>query len=194
MFITLGMAASFGKANKHSAVKFTFETSDVFYNDIRHFGTIKIVRSGAELQAKLKTLGWDALKEPNIPFNIKNHFMASHKSVAALLLNQAVFAGVGNYIRSEVLYRAKVNPFNLGCNLTDSEIERICQNIIDVAKEAYAAGGATIATYNDMYGIAGTYFQNFQVYGQKHDPLGNKVLKGAAEDGRTIHWVKEVQI
>ncbi len=194
MFITLGMAASFGKANKHSAVKFEFENGEIFYNDIRHFGTIKVVHSNAELLMKLKTLGWDALKEPVVPANMPAAFRKSNRPVAEFLLNQKVFAGVGNYIRAEALYRSKIMPFRGASSLSDLEIDILCNNIISIAKEAYDAGGATIATYSDMYGIAGTYFQNFQVYGKKEDPLGNPVLKYTDGDGRTVHWVKEVQV
>jgi len=196
MFITLGMAASFGARNKHSAVHFEFDNGEVFYNDIRHFGTIKVVRSKLELFKKLDTLGWDALQDPYVPTSMKDYFWKAKasKGVAELLLDQKIFAGVGNYIRSEVLYRAKINPKRPAASLQDFEIQSVCQNIIDVAKEAYAAGGATIATYSDLYGVAGTYFQNFQVYSKKIDPLGNPVLKYKADDGRAVHWVPAVQI
>lgn len=195
LFITLGMAASFGQQNKHSAVKFTFENSEIFYNDIRHFGTIKVITSKKELDLKLKSLGWDALKEPNPPMDFLNKAFKknANKQVAEFLLNQKVFAGVGNYIRSEVLYRAEVDPGRSVWTLRNDEIIKICQAIVDVAHEAYNHGGATIRTYNDIYGIAGSFYQKFKVYGQKLDPFGRVVHTFKALDGRTVHWVPEVQ-
>jgi len=193
IFITLGMAASFGERNKHSAVEFVFDSGSIFYNDIRHFGTLKIEFGKHKLDKKLATLGWDALQEPVIPEDIYAKIQKKNKTIAEVLLDQKIFAGVGNYIRSEVLYLSKMPPFR-NCNLlTLDEIDILCRNIIKVAKDAYAAGGATIATYSDMYGIAGTYFHDFQVYGKKHDPLGNPVERLTAPDGRTVHWVKEIQ-
>lgn len=195
LFVTLGMAASFGEQNKHSAVKFTFDNGEVFYNDIRHFGTIKVIHSKAELNTKLKSLGWDSLKEPNPPSDFLKKAFAKNKNkqVAEFLLNQKVFAGVGNYIRSEVLYRAEVNPQRLVWSLSEDEISKICTAIADVAKEAYNHGGATIRTYSDIYGIAGSFYKQFKVYDQKTDPNGRAVHKMTAADGRTVHWVPEVQ-
>jgi hypothetical protein len=37
------------------------------------------------------------------------------------------------------------------------------------------------------------YENQMSVYGKKEDPHGNKVITYKNEDGRTIHWVPEVQ-
>ncbi len=194
LFITLGMAGSFGEKNKHSAVEFVFDNDKIYYNDIRHFGTMKVEFGKYQLKKKLTTLGWDALAEPFVPKGIHAKIVKKNKTIAEALLEQKVFAGVGNYIRSEVLYLSKINPLRRCCFITENEANFLCENIIKVAKEAYAAGGATISTYSDMYGIAGTYFHDFLVYGKKHDPLGNPVERMAAPDGRTVHWVKGIQL
>lgn len=193
-FITLGMAGSFGKQNKHSAVKFTFSNGEIFYNDIRHFGTIKVVYEGRELKKKLKSLGWDALREP-LPtdFVAKVRGKSNHKTISEALLDQSLFAGCGNYLRSEIMYLSGINPNDYIANLSDEDILDLCHNLTKTAQEAYDAGGATIATYTDMYGNAGKYHKQFKVYGQKRDPLGQLVVKYKAKDGRTVHYVPDVQ-
>ena len=45
--------------------------------------------------------------------------------VKALLLNQQLFAGVGNWIADEVLYQAKIHPARRGVDLSDAEIRRM---------------------------------------------------------------------
>jgi len=45
-----------------------------------------------------------------------------------------------------------------------------------------------------MNGHAGQYASKFEVYRRKTDPLGNQVTREQTPEGRTIHWVKEVQI
>ena len=45
LFLTLGMSGSFGSQSKHSALKFTFDKGEVFFNDIRRFGTCYCCRS-----------------------------------------------------------------------------------------------------------------------------------------------------
>lgn len=194
-FITLGMSASFGKENKHSALKFTFSNGDIFYNDIRHFGTVKVNQTSSALKKKLASLGWDSLADPKIPDGFIKHLLRKKgmKTIAEVLLDQKLFAGCGNYLRSETLYQAKIHPNLLICQMTEIELSLICESLIELAHEAYNCGGATIATYSDLYGNVGTFFDKFKVYGKKTDPLGNKVLKMEAADGRTVHYVKEVQ-
>ncbi len=192
------MAASFGPKSKHSAIKFTFDKGDVYFNDIRHFGTFKIA-DRVDLSIKLnQSLGWDALQDPYIPkmLSQKLRHKCETKTIAEALLDQRVFAGVGNYIRSEVMYLSKIHPLrpiNGAYGLTNQEIDTICENIILVTQEAYKSGGATIATFKDMYGNTGKFFDKFKVYSRKTDPDNNPVTKMTAPDGRSVFYVESIQ-
>ena len=77
--------------------------------------------------------------------------------------------------------------------LSDSEIDELCQSIINVMKDSYKYQGATIQTYKTAYGAEGKYTSFFKVYGKKTDPLGNKVVKETTPDKRTIHWCPAMQ-
>lgn len=194
-FITLGMTGSFGKQNKHSGIKFTFSNGEVYYNDIRHFGTVLPNQSQEALDKKLKSLGWDPLAEPRIPSDlIVKMSRKPNKTIAEVLLDQKLFAGVGNYIRSEALYRAKLHPNRPIGTISKDNLIGLFSDIIDIVKEAYDCGGATLATYSDLYGNVGTFYDQFKVYGKKKDPLGNPVVKLTAGDGRTVHFVPEIQL
>lgn len=194
-FITLGMAGSFGKKNKHSAIEFNFEGCDpLYFNDIRHFGTFKIIYSTSDLNKKLNELGWDPLQQPSFSGNLIPKLRNfNYKTIAEVLMDQKIFAGVGNYIRSEALYRAGIKPDRYISAMKDEEIKSLCNHIVDVVQEAYKCGGATIATYSDLYGNVGTFYDQFRVYGKKKDPLGNPVIKMTAADGRTVHYVESIQ-
>lgn len=194
-FITLGMAGSFGKKNKHSAIEFNFEGCDpLYFNDIRHFGTFKIIYNTSDLTKKLNELGWDPLQQPSFSGNLIPKLRNfNYKTIAEVLMDQKIFAGVGNYIRSEALYRAGLKPDRYISAMKDDEIKSLCNHIIDVVQEAYKCGGATIATYSDLYGNVGTFYDQFKVYGKKKDPLGNPVIKMTAADGRTVHYVESIQ-
>lgn len=194
-FITLGMAGSFGQKNKHSALEFNFQNAVVYFNDIRHFGTFKVVYGDKALLKKLKSLGWDSLQNPKVPPEIIPQLRnKNHKTIAEILMDQKIFAGVGNYIRSEVLYLTSIHPNTIIRNLSDNQLAALCENIISVANEAYLAGGATIRTYSDLYGNVGTFYNQFKVYGKKQDPYGREVSKLTAADGRTVHYVKDIQV
>lgn len=191
--LTLGMTGSFSpQPAKHAAIKFQFDKGDLYFTDIRRFGTFRIF-DDVELQAKLRTLGWDILREP-VPANliamIRKH---NHKTIAEVMLDQSVMSGSGNYLRSEAMYRARIHPLRRINTLSDAELTTIATQLQTVANEAYAVGGATIQSFKDMYGNTGKFYDRFQVYSRKVDPLGNPVKKLTAPDGRSVFVVEELQ-
>jgi formamidopyrimidine-DNA glycosylase len=196
LFFTMGMAGSFGKKQKHSALQFTFDNGEVFFNDPRHFGTFRIVEDERELTEKLDKLGWDPLQEPKVPEGIVSKFRKhNRKKIGEFLMEQGpLVAGIGNYLRCEICWAAKIDPLRLISSLDDWEIEAICQQAINIIAEAYKHGGATIKTYSDLYGNVGTFFDQFKVYGKKTDPDGHPVLRVKDKNGRTLHYVPEVQL
>lgn len=167
----------------------------IYFNDPRHFGTIRISDSVVDLTEKLVSLGWDPFTGFSsrdkifIDYKIKN----SSKPLAQLLMDQSIFAGVGNYIKSEALYLAKLSPHRTGNSLSDSEIYELCQSIMSVMESSYQHQGATLSTFKTPYGDEGKYSTLFKVYGCKIDPLGNKVIKETLADKRTTHWVPQIQ-
>ena len=115
------------------------------------------------------------------------------KTLPEVLMNQSIIAGVGNYIKAECLYLSKLSPHRIISSITDEELVSLKTNIHAVMKESFASGGATIRTYKGFNGESGEYGERFIVYNQKQDPLGNPVIKEKTRDGRTTHWVPEVQ-
>jgi formamidopyrimidine-DNA glycosylase len=59
------------------------------------------------------------------------------------LLDQTVCAGIGNYLRAEILLLCKVNPWARIADLTVDELECLNHEIPRVAALAYANNGAT---------------------------------------------------
>lgn len=205
LFSTFGMTGQWSpESGKHPCfiLRHTFDqrTSHTFqmvFNDPRHFGTLKFVHGRQALLEKLDELGWDPLNHgmTTVWSNfIVNTCARSTKPIGQLLMDQGLFAGVGNYIRAEALYLAKVSPWRQ-CNLMKKEeILVLCQALVDVMNESYKHQGATILTYKDAYGAEGKYSSCFKVYGKKVDPLGNKIVKEKTPEGRAIHWCPAIQV
>ena len=195
-FISLAMTGAFGIKDKHSTLEFVFEDDEkIYFNDPRHFATFKAVVGKDKLTEKLATLGWDPLVEKEMPEKmLKLLKKRSHKTIAEVLLEQKIFAGVGNYIRSEAMYRAGILPTRLVSSLSDDKIKELTGHIVDVIDEAYKHGGATLATYKDMNGLEGTFYKKFKVYSKKTDPDGNPVIKIKAADGRSVFYVESIQV
>lgn len=194
-FITLAMTGSFGQETKHSVLRFEFDNGNLFFNDPRHFGTFKLITSQITLPFKLASLGWDPLQNPNIP----PHFIAglrakkANKTIAEVMLDQKWFCGCGNYLRSEALYRARIFPNLLVKELTHTQLTTLCRCLIEIMHEAYKAGGTTLATFSDINGHTGNYYQQLKVYGRNQDTYGRRVQKMTADDGRSVWYVPELQ-
>jgi len=206
MMNSFGMSGQWSPTEgKHPCFAFTFgeitpagtvSVERVYFNDPRHFGTIKFTNSQKELDEKLQELGWDPLDSP-LDKNLKwltFQLAKNSKSIAEVLMDQNLFSGVGNYIRAEALYACKISPWRKAKDLTSDEVETLCQAIVDVMKESYAHQGATIHTYKTAYGEDGKYSTLFKVYGQKKDPLGHKIVKQHTPDKRSIHWCPDIQV
>lgn len=167
----------------------------VYFDDVRHFGTLKFVKSKAELDAKLKTIGPDMLHDKTMSYDKFKKIIQKQKdkNITVVLMNQKVISGVGNYLKSEVLYAAKISP-NRACDtLKDTELRRLYKEIRNKIKESYELGGMSRRDYRDVNGKVGTFADKLEVYGKDKDKNGNKVVSFTSKDNRTTYWVKEVQ-
>lgn len=198
MFSTFGMTGQWAQTpGKHPCFGFYFEDgSEIHFNDPRHFGTLKFTNNKNDLTEKLNDLGWDPFTPLTEQWQnfIINKLKKSNKNIAHMLMDQSLFAGVGNYIRAEALYLAKLSPKRLSNSLTKDEVILLCTSIIEVMQTSYKYQGATLLTYKDSYGNEGKYSSQFKVYGRKLDDLGNKITKETSSEGRTIHWCPAIQI
>lgn len=196
LFNTLGMTGNWSRArDKHSALRMNVE-GDVFFTDPRRFGTLKFVFGQKTLQEKLDSLGYDLLQDnpdKQVALAIMKKVPA-HKAVCQVLMDQSIWAGVGNYIKSEALYRVKMSPWRVMGNVSQEELENLYDALQDIMRTSYAMGGASIATYKSFQGKIGGYSKHFQVYKKAQDLEGREVTgDDETPDKRTSWWVKGYQ-
>ena len=103
-------------------------------------------------------------------------------------MDQSVVCGVGNYVKADSLWLAKINPHSKISELSDKNLIVLNESIQKVLRESYNTGGATIRTYQNVNGEIGQYSSRFLVYNRKIDSEGNEVIKEKTPDGRTTHW------
>lgn len=65
------------------------------------------------------------------------------KSLAGLLLDQGFLCGLGNYLRSEVLFVARVHPTLKPANCSDAQITALAEGAIALTRQSYKTGGIT---------------------------------------------------
>lgn len=67
------------------------------------------------------------------------------KRLTTLLLDQSFFAGIGNYMRSEILFEARLAPLRHACDLAEPELARLAHATLAVSRRAFEARGMTLA-------------------------------------------------
>ena len=65
-------------------------------------------------------------------------------AIGAVLLNQQVVAGIGNYLRAEILFDCRLDPWRIVNELSADELQCLCDSTVLMAQRAYTQGGATL--------------------------------------------------
>ena len=68
----------------------------------------------------------------------------ARRSSGALFLDQAFLAGIGNYLRSEILFVSGVHPSRRPLDLGGDELDRLARSTIHIARRSYRSGGITV--------------------------------------------------
>lgn len=83
-----------------------------------------------ERSAITARLGPDPLRPDFDPETVWTRVQASSRPIAALLLDQAVIAGVGNVYRAEALFRQRIHPFRPGRSLPRETWDRLVNDLV----------------------------------------------------------------
>jgi len=180
IMIRLGMTGYFHKNNriKHDHFDFVTSKGNLFLNDYRNFGTISFTHDINILNKKLNEIGIDPLQEKLTKkiFNEKiSEYCENHKNniLADFLIRQDYIAGIGNYLRSDILYISSLHPLKNICELNEEEKNRLLKAIKYVIYKSY----------NDQK-YKGDY--EFIIYGKK-DAMKLKYK------GRTIFYKQQTR-
>jgi len=193
---TLGMTGRWSaEKTKHSRVKFVFsDTSCVFFEDIRNFGTLKCVYGKTKLIKKLTSLGVDLLSEDYSEDEFVDKLRSKdHVNITKVLMNQKIFAGIGNYVKAETLWLSEIDPRKNVCQISDKKLKILYKSVKNTLRESYNTSGATFKTHKNFSGKSGDYSSRFLCYGRKIDAEGNEVQKIKTPDGRITHWAPNKQ-
>ena len=167
----------------------------LYFDDVRKWGRISLL-STDEFVNKIDQIGPDLLSDVINPGEwhrkIKNGRI-KNKMICDYLLEQKHFSGIGNYLKSDILYLCKIKPDRPLCSLSDEEINCLLQVSVSTIKESYSYGGLTIKNFWDPEGKRGLY--PTKVYNKVCDCNGYKIvkIKFKGNNDRTTHWVPEVQ-
>lgn len=169
-------------------------TNTMYYEDKLNYGNFKIILNDEEYEDTFKAVGPDLLHD-NIPFSdyvsVIRGGRIKNKEAADFLLEQKYFSGIGNYLKSDILYAAKIAPNRTLSTLSDDEVKTLYTLSISLIKLSYENYGYTLRSYVDPDGNIGTYSP--LVYGRETDDNGRTIVKEKFKDKRGTYWVPEVQ-
>ncbi|HSP37458.1 MAG TPA: DNA-formamidopyrimidine glycosylase family protein [Frankiaceae bacterium] len=109
--------------------------------DLTEAGTQKrlavyVVADPAEVPG-ISRLGIDPL-DPAFTLERFHGLLQTRQQIKGVLTDQSVLAGVGNAYSDEILWAARLSPFKPAANLTEGELTRLHEAVIDTLREAVA--------------------------------------------------------
>lgn len=142
----------------------------LFFNDQRKFGWIKLYPTSQidELPAIVK-LGPEPLVGDPWPEFLKRIRRHQSMSIKPAILDQTTIAGVGNIYADESLWLAKIHPQTKVASLTDDDLKRLLDGIIQSMTESLSAGGSTARNYVKADGSRGDYLEKFAAVYKRND-------------------------
>ncbi len=105
----------------------------VAFTDGRRLGRMWLT-SDPKADVRIKKLGFDVRDELPSAQELQKMLSRRKAPIKALLLDQGLFAGIGNWIADEVLYQARISPKRLGSSLSEKEVKALHDAIVLVIK------------------------------------------------------------
>jgi formamidopyrimidine-DNA glycosylase len=187
IFSHLGMSGSWrinpDPLPPHSHIRLIGEgkkgVRELTYVDPRRFGNMHFL-AGDDAVVYCNRLGVDiAGSEFTAEYIYSTLKKYPERKLKVFLLDQAYFAGVGNYIACEICALAGIRPTRKAGKVTKAEAKKIKKATGDVLGGQIKAGGLTFSGgYSDAFGDKGEGVSNLVVFNQKECQLcGGEVKK-----------------
>lgn len=154
-----------------------------------------------EQQAQIVRLGPDPIRADSDPEIAWTRIHRSGRSIASLLMDQRITAGVGNIYRAEVLFRHRVNPATPGSTLRRATWEAIWDDLVLLMRDGVTVG--RIDTVRDEHGPEAQgrparvdrHGGEVYVYRRAAQPclVCASPVKVATLEGRNLYWCSRCQ-
>jgi formamidopyrimidine-DNA glycosylase len=187
IWITMGLTGKLElTSSKYTRIEFKTNKDSFYFDDMIGYGSIKFIDNIEETSKKLsKELGPDLLQEVisqeefNTQVSLKTR---KNKELHDILVDQKVLSGIGNYLRSDILYYAKLSPYRTIKSLSSSELVTLHEAIIHLLK----------LNYNKQMKDGLQHGPKFLIYKKEIDKDGNKVKVDVIKK-RKLYWIEKVQ-
>jgi formamidopyrimidine-DNA glycosylase len=150
------------------------ENSHLYYNDLRQFGWIKVIKNSELMQIPFfKEMGPEpavakAMVGKVLTYNeFKKIVSSSNTAIKVLLMDQKKIGGIGNIYANDGLFKAGIDPRRKGKTLSEGEIKSLFDAIYYVLKKSLEYGGSSDENFVNALGQEGNYQKHALVYGKE---------------------------
>jgi formamidopyrimidine-DNA glycosylase len=176
-----------GKPPRFCRLFLTLANGDeIAVTDPRRFGRIRLSED-PENAPSIRRLGYDPLHEFPPAKVLAAKLARRRVKIKAVLLDQKLFAGVGNWIADEVLYQAGIDPHRIASELSAAEVVKLRRKVMSVIRDSVRMS----ADY-DRYPKSWLFHYRWGKTKNAQDHLGREILHETI-GGRTTAWVPQAQ-
>lgn len=155
---------------------------ELAFIDPRRFGRLWL-SDNPEEHPRIKQLGPDPLIDFPTAKALGEKLKKRRKAIKSVLLDQTLFAGVGNWLADEILYQAKISPHRLASDLSPAQTKTLRDKIVGVVKKAVAVD----ADYH-RFPKEWLFHERWGKVENSKTSRGHKI-KHETVGGRTAAWV-----
>jgi formamidopyrimidine-DNA glycosylase len=154
----------------------------VVFTDPRRFGRIRLSQDPLA-EPPLSRLGFDVLDELPTAAVLAPLLARRQAPLKAVLLDQSLFAGVGNWIADEVLYQAGLRPDRAASSLAPAEVRVLRNAIARVIARAVA-----VDAESDRFPRTWLFHHRWGKNAEARTSRGDRIVHTTI-GGRTTAWV-----
>ena len=150
-----------------------------------------------EVAAILARLGPDPLRSDADPDRAYQRIARSRTAIGALLMDQAVIAGIGNVYRAELLFRHRIDPFSPGRDLDEGRWQQMWADLVILMKAGVRSGRIVTIRDEDRTRKRGPLSRSEAGYVYRRTGLPCRVcgteVTTAVMVGRNLFWCPTCQ-
>lgn len=151
----------------------------------------------AQVSDILARLGPDPLRKDAEPAAAWTRISKSRRVIGALLMDQAVIAGIGNVYRNELLYRHRIDPHRPGTKMAEGEFAEAWDDLVALMNVGVRRGKIITLRPEDDHGMP-SYAKKrprTYVYRRAGDPcrICSTSIRTEVLEGRNLFWCPTCQ-
>lgn len=191
LYLHFGMSGSLwahasGEGPSHAKLALGLDNGTwLTYRNPRRIGKVRLYEDALKSRP-VASLGPDPLQDSLDPVRLAEAFAGKSRPLKSALLDQRLFAGVGNWIADEVLYQAKFSPHRPCGSLSRRELDTLLRTLQRILETAVAVGA-------DDRQFPGTWLFHHRWGKQAERTARGERLVFETLGGRTCAWVPERQ-